>query len=237
MGVIYINNPYGQGLAESFGANYTETYVLVAIEDGQTSYLSELQQAAAGGADALVAISYPVEAETYLREAIENELFSQFVFVDGTRSQELVATFPDELERMRGTAPVGGPETPAIQAWNDAYTDEYGELPTLPFVREAYDAAIALMLAVEAAGTTDGRLIRDTLLRVAAPGGEDVLPGAAGIARALELVRGGDDVNYEGAATSLDWNRDGDVTSGWVGIWEYRDGEIVDVDQRQFSLR
>ena len=238
VGVLYINNPYGQGLAESFGANYTETAVLIAIEDGQTSYLSELQQAAAGGADALIAISYPVEAETYLREAIENELFSQFVFVDGTRSEELIdAIGADNLDRMRGTAPVGGPETPAIQAWNDAYTDEYGDLPSIPFVREAYDAAIAMMLAVEVAGTTDGRLIRDTLLRVAAPAGEVVLPGAAGVARALELVRGGDDVNYEGAATSLDWNRDGDVTSGWVGIWEYRDGAIVDVDQKQFSLR
>ena len=237
VGVLYINNPYGQGLAETFEANYTENAVLVAIEDAQTSYLSELQQAAAEDGDALVAIAYPTQAETFLREAIENEIFTQFVFVDGTRSQDLLDAVGSEyLNRMRGTAPVGGPETPAIQAWNDAFTDAYGELPTIPFVREAYDAAIALMLAVEAAGTTDGRLIRNTLPQVAGPGGEVVLPGAAGIARALDLVRGGQDVNYEGAATQLDWNRAGDVTRGWVGIWEFRDGEIIDVSEVQFSL-
>ena len=238
VGVIYINNAYGQGLADTFAANYTETATLVAIEDGQTSYLAELQQAAAEGASGLVAVAYPQQAEVFLREAIENDIFTQFVFVDGTKSQELIDAIGAEyLDRMRGTAPVGGPDTPGIVAWNDAYEAEYGELPTIPFVREAYDAAAALMLAVEAAGTTDGRIIRNTLPRIASPGGDVVIPGADGIARGLELVRDGRDVNYEGAATSLDWNRDGDVTSGWVGIWEFRDGGIIEVDQQQFNLR
>ena len=238
VGVIYINNPYGQGLADTFAANFTETATLVAIEDGQTSYLAELQQAAAEGASGLVAVAYPQQAEVFLREAIENDIFTQFVFVDGTKSQDLIDAIGAEyLDRMRGTAPVGGPDTPGIVAWNDAYEAEYGELPTIPFVREAYDAAAALMLAVEAAGTTDGRIIRNTLPRIASPGGDVVIPGADGIARGLELVRDGGDVNYEGAATSLDWNRDGDVTSGWVGIWEFRDGGIIEVDQQQFNLR
>ncbi len=238
VGVIYINNPYGQGLAETFAANYTETATLVAIEDGQTSYLAELQRAAAEGAAGLVVVAYPQQAEVFLREAIENDIFTQFVFTDGTKSEDLIDAIGAEyLNRMRGTAPVGGPDTPGIVAWNDAYEAEYGELPSIPYVREAYDAAVALMLAVEAAGTTDGRIIRNTLPRVASPGGDVIIPGPDGVARGLELVRGGGDVNYEGAATSLDWNRDGDVTSGWVGIWEYRDGEIAEVDQQQFNLR
>ena len=70
--------------------------------------------------------------------------------------------------------------------------------------------------------------IRDALVRVASPPGLPVLPGAEGIRAGLEAVRDGNDVNYEGAATTLDWNADGDVTNGYVGIWAYIGGAIVE---------
>ena len=38
------------------------------------------------------------------------------------------------------------------------------------------------------------------------------------------------DINYEGAASSLDWNADGDVVSGFVSIWAYQNGEIVELE-------
>ena len=84
------------------------------------------------------------------------------------------------------------------------------------------------VLAAEAAGSLEGAALRDALVSVASPPGHAVLPGAAGILAGLEAVRGGNDVNYEGAATTLDWNADGDVTNGHVGIWAYVGGAIVE---------
>ena len=237
VGVLFINDAYGQGLADGFEAAFGGTVNKVAIDDGQASYLAELQQAAGGGAQALIAISFPEAAKVYLREALENDIFDTFVFVDGTKSQELIDEIGAEnLDGFRGTAPVGGPANPSQEAWEAAYTAEYGELPTLPFVREAYDATIAIALAAALADSTDGAAIRDAMVRVASPGGEVVIPGAESIKRALELVNDGIDVNYEGVATTLDWNDAGDVTTGFVGIWRYAGGTIEELETVPFSL-
>jgi len=237
VGVVYLNGAYGQGLADAFEAAFGGTVTSASFEDGQASYLAELQAAAAGGAETLVAIGYPAQAQVFIREALENEVFSNFLFVDGTKSQELIDTLGAEaLEGFKGTAPTGGPETDAFAAWQAAYEAEYGSVPELPFIREAYDAVIAIALAAEAAGSNDGAAIRDQLVNVGAPGGDVYLPGAEGVAAALAAVAAGDDIDYEGAATTLNWNEDGDVTTGYIGIFQYTGGAIVELEVVPFDL-
>ena len=238
VGVIFRDDAYGQGLSDAFVAAFGGTATTASYSaDGQASYLAELQQAAGGGGDVLVAIGFPDEALVFIREAIENDIFTRFLFVDGTKSQDLIDGIGAQyLNGSKGTAPGGGPDTPSSAAWEAAYEAEYGALPTLPFVREAYDATIALALAAEAAGSTEGAEIRDHLPRIGAPGGDAFTPGPTSIEAALEAVGDGDDINYEGAATSLDWNPVGDVTSGYIEIWEYAGGEIASLREVPFSL-
>ena len=238
VGVLFRDDAYGQGLADTFAEAFDGDVAAVAYAaKGQSSYLAELQQAAAGGADVLVAIAFPEEAQVFLREAIEQELFARFLFVDGTRSQELIeAIGAEHLEGSKGTAPGSGPANPASDEWDAAYLAEYGALPAVPFVREAYDAVIAIALAAQAAGSTDGPAIRDHLTSIATPGGATVFPGPAGVRAALDAAGRGDDINYEGAATTVDWDDVGDVTSGYVEIWEYRDGGIAALRDVPFSV-
>ena len=235
--VLFRNDAYGQGLADAFEAAFDGTVTSASIEQGATSYLSELRAAADGGATVLIAIAFPAEALIFIRESLEHSIFSEFLFVDGTKSQDLIDGIGEDfLNGSKGTAPGGGPANAATRAWDAAYIDAYGELPALPFVREAYDAVIAIALAAELAGSTDGAAIRDALPRVAAPGGDDVIPGPEGIAIAMAAVGDGDDVNYEGAATTLDWNAAGDVLTGFIQIWQYSDGEPVEIGEVPFDL-
>ena len=236
IGIVYLNDAYGQGLADAFEGSFGGTVTKASFEDGAASYLAELQAAAAGGAETLLAIGYPTQASVFLRESIENDVFANYLFVDGTKSLDLVTEFGDAIEGAKGTAPTGGPETPARQAWDAAYTAEVGEIPNLPFIREAYDAVIAIALAAELAGSNDGAEIRDALTEVGAPGGDQFLPGAEGVAAALDAVRDGDDVDFEGAATTLNWNEDGDVTTGYIGIWQYSAGAIEELEEVPFDL-
>ena len=242
VGVLYRDDAYGQGLSDAFAGTFTSafggTVTTVAYSaDGQISYLAELQQAADAGATVLVAVAFPDEALVFIRESIENDIFTTFLFVDGTKSQDLIDGIGAEyLDGMFGTAPGAGPGTASLAAWDAAYMGEHGELPTLPFVREAYDAVIALALAAEAAGSTEGAAIRDQLPLVGAPGGITAIPGVPSMLAALENVRNGEDINYEGAATSLDWNDVGDVTSGFIEIWQYAEGTIASVTEVPFSL-
>lgn len=237
VGVLYRDDPYGQGLAEAFAASFTGEANLVSYQPvAQPSYLAELQRAAEDDAEALVVIAFE-EAQVFIREALEQGLFDEFLFVDGSKSQDLIDTIGGEyLNGMPGTAQAPGPETPSLAAWQDAYISAFGALPALPFVAESYDAAMVLMLAIEAAGSTDGAAIRDALSDVSSPGGEIVIAGEAGAAAGLAALRSGLDIDYEGAATTLDWNEVGDVTSGYIGIWRYADGGIEEVEQIPFTL-
>ena len=237
VGVLYLNDPYGQGLAEAFEGAWGGEATLVSIEDGQASYLSELQQVASNGAQALIAIAFPQQAQVFLREALEQNLFSHFLFVDGTKSQDLIDAIGAEyLDGMQGTAPAAGPESDSLRLFNDSYVAEYGELSPLPFIREAYDAAVAIGLAAAAAGSADSGAIRDSLRDVAAPPGDTFAAGADGVAAALDAIWSGDQIDFAGSATSLDWDGNGDVTSGYIGVWQYTDGAIEEVSVTAFDL-
>ena len=180
---------------------------------------------------------YFAETEAFLRESIENGIFTQFIFTDGNKSEDLIDQIGAEaLEGSVGTAPGSNPDNASTQAWTAAYIAEYGAAPTLPFVREAYDATIAIALAAEAAGSTDGEAIRDQLVSIAGPPGAAFVADAAGVAAALKAAGDGDDINFEGAATPIDWNAAGDVTSGFMEIWGYSGGELITIEIRAFNL-
>jgi branched-chain amino acid transport system substrate-binding protein len=237
VGVLYIEGAYGQGLADAFKASYKGDAQMASYKDNQTTYVAELKKAAADGATTLIAIGYPTQAQVYVREALENKIFSNFLFVDGTKSEDLLkAIGADKLEGMQGTAPTSGPETDSLKAWNDAYTAEYGALPTRPYVREAYDAVVAIALAAEKAKSNDSTKIRDALRDIGNPPGETIMPGLAGIKLGLADAKAGKDINYEGAATTLNWDANGDVTTGYIGIWAFKGGKIVEEKAVPFDL-
>ena len=230
VGVLYIDDPYGRGLYEAFQDAYSPEGVVAAVshaaDETAADYADNLESVKAGDADTLIAISFPDQARVYLQQALEEELFSTFYFVDGTQSLDLIDALP-ELDGSKGTGP---PVIPLVSLRDD-FRARYGRDPRpLPFLAEAYDAAVVLALAAEMAGSLDGTAIRDALRDVAAPQGEVIGPGVASLRRGLERVRQGLPVNYEGGATSLDWDENGDVLGGSISIWRYEDGDIVEED-------
>jgi ABC-type branched-subunit amino acid transport system substrate-binding protein len=184
--------------------------------------------AAAAEVEALAAICFPESCRTALREAIEQGLIDQFIFVDGSKSQDMFDDVGVEnFEGMSGTAP-GAADPDLAQAFEDAYNaSEFGPMPALPFLRESYDAVYLIALAAAAANSTDSTDIRDNLRYIANPGGETINPGTAGFTTALGLLDAGDDINYEGAAGPQDFDANGDVARGAIEIWKIVDGEIT----------
>jgi ABC-type branched-subunit amino acid transport system substrate-binding protein len=239
---LYTNNAYGKGLSdqfvESFEAEGGEVPAAVSHEQEQTSYLSELQKATEGEPDALAALSYPVEGAIYIKEAIENGLIDTFLFCDGTKSADIIAAVGAQaLEGTTGTAP-STPEEANLTADFDAeYEAEYGEpVPALPYVRESYDAVIAIALAAEAAKSTDPSKIRDQLRKVAGPPGEKVGASAAGVKQALEAIRAGTDIDFEGASNRQNWDAKGDVLTGAIEIFRIVGGEFETIKQVPVDL-
>jgi len=228
---LYINNAYGQGLANAFKKSFEEgggtVLQLVAHESVQPTYTSELAKATSGNPDVLLALSYPESGETYLREALEGGYIDTFMLCDGTKSPDMNAKVGwDKLEGTYGTN-AGAPITEIQEDFKEAFENAFAVMPPLPYIDTTYDAVVLICLAAAKAGTTtDSAAIRDALRDIANPPGEIVGPGIDGIKRALELIADGKDINYEGAGGSQDFDDEGDVIST-IEIWKITDGEIV----------
>lgn len=227
--IIYVNNAYGQGLADAFAEAYkgmdgkvTES---VPFEAGQASYRGELQRLKDGDAEALVVVAYPENGTVILKQSLEGGYFDKFIFTDGMKAPEIVEQIgADYVNGSYGSVPQS-PESEGLTRFQDAYKAKHGEIPPLPYIDTAYDATILIALAAVKAGSNDRTAIRDALRDVASGPGEKVGPGD--YAKAVELLKAGKDINYEGAAGSQDFDENGDVP-GTIGMWSFEDGKIVD---------
>lgn len=232
VGLIYQDDAYGRGLADAFQTAWSGTVQAVPIDVAQTSYLSELERSANAGAEALVVIAFGGHAVPMVREALDKGLYSQFVFGDAAKRVSLVKEIGGEkLGGMYGTAGASAPDNEATADWEAAFIAAYGELPVLAYVKETYDATVALALATQAAGSVDGAAIRDHLRIVAGPPGRTVPGTPSGVAEGLSLLAQGRDVNFDGAASTLDWDENGDLRRGHIGTWRFTSDErIEDLD-------
>ena len=237
VGVIYRDDPYGQGLARSFDEAWGGTIRAVPVTGAPTSYLPALRESASTGAQALVVITFADEALAIVREALDQGIYSQFVFGDAAKRLSLISEIGgDRLGGMYGTAGASAPDSDAAAGWEAAFMSRYAQLPVLPYVKETYDATIAIALAAQAAGSVDGPGIRDHLRAIGGPPGPTVLATPAGVADALRLLAEGRDIDYEGAASSLDWDDNGDLRRGYIGIWRFtRDERIEDLEAVLFE--
>jgi branched-chain amino acid transport system substrate-binding protein len=242
--IIYVNNPYGQGLKDNFQAAFeaaggTVSAAVPHDEAVATTYVAELRKAIEGEPEVLLALSYAGHATIYLREAIENDFITKFLFVDGTRSEQIIeAVGAENLEGMMGTAP-GSAETQSLEFFKADYQAKYGELPPLPFMTNVYDSIVIAALAALAAEVSGEEVtpaaVRDMLRTVSNPDGDVAEAGAAGVKAAIEALRAGGSINYEGAAGAHDFDASGDVVTP-IEVWRYAGGTIESVRTEEVTL-
>lgn len=243
VGLIYQEDAYGQGLADAFEASWGGTLRRVAVGTSQTEFMSELTLSAEKGAQALVVIAFEAPTLAIVGQAIAAGIYDQFIFCDASKRIRLIEELGGEkLGGMYGTAGASAPEDAATAEWEAAFTDEFGQLPVLAYVKETYDATVALALAAQAAGTTDGSAIRGGLREIGSPPGAAIAPTGEGVAEGLGILADGAAIDFDGAANTLDWDENGDLTGGYIGVWRFTlDGRIEDldavpIDRRQLAV-
>lgn len=197
--VTYTNNDYGKGLADSFQAAYEAAGGSVTInaahEDGKADYSAEIGALASAGGDRLVVAGYVDQGGSgIVRAALDAGAFDTFHFPDGMIGAALVENFGDEIDGSSGQHPAPSEE---LAANFTALVDGKFEA-TSPFAPESYDAAALIMLAMQAAGSSDPADYKATLMDVANAPGEKI--GAGELAKGLEILAGGGDIDYVGAS-------------------------------------
>jgi branched-chain amino acid transport system substrate-binding protein/neutral amino acid transport system substrate-binding protein len=237
--VLAINNDYGNGLVESFSSAFKDLGGAIANDDEPTLYPpdattfdSEVIEAFSGDPDAVMVVAYPETGSLILKSAYEQGFLDgsvDVILTDGMKDDsvaELVGTTPDGayiIEGVIGTAPSSG--GPGLEAFKEIYTTEFDRDPAV-FDPNSWDAAALIILAAEAAQANTGAEIKAFISEVANAPGQEV----SDVCEALELVRSGEDINFQGASSTVDLDAQGDV-AGSYDIWTIgEDGAIEVID-------
>ncbi len=213
----YTNNDYGKGFADAFTGSFTGMGGKVALsaghEDGKADYSAEVAALSATGAKHLVVLGYLDQGgKGIIQESIKSGAFSSFSGGDGMIGQSIIDALGDGINGMIGTRPGG--EGDGAKAF--AMIAKANKLALDgPFQGEAYDAAAIIALAMQAAGSTDRAAVKSKVMAVANAPGEKIWPGQ--LAKALKIIAGGGDVNYEGASL-VEFNEAGDPPGAYLEL-------------------
>lgn len=208
--ITYVNNDYGKGFADALAAAYTAGGGTIAAnlahEEGKADYRAELGNLVAS--QNLVILAYAnASGNTVLRQAVESGNFTTYVGGDGMVGDDLLngidAAAVEGLIATRAGAPTGE----AVDIYN-AFTGE-NFTANATYAPQAYDAAFLLALAIEKNGSTSREGLAAALRDVSSAPGEKILPGEW--TKAVELIKAGTDIDYEGAGGPLDFDAAGDV--------------------------
>ncbi len=229
--VTYVNNDYGKGLADVFVATFTEgggtVTSNVAHEDGKADYRAELGQLASGGSQNLVVLAYAAgSGKTIMQQAIEGGEFTAFVGGDGMVDDALLAGLAADAVNGKIIATRAGAYTGESAEIYAKLATDAGQNPAATYAPQAYDAGFLLALAIEKNGSAAREGLSAALREVASAPGEKILPGEW--SKAVELIKAGTDIDYEGAGGPLDFDAAGDV-DGIIVELEVQDGKFVEI--------
>ncbi len=196
--LTYTNNDYGKGLAESIKANVEsmggKITISAAHEDGKGDYSAEVGALAQAGGDVLIVAGYLDQGgKGIIQGALDSGAFDTFVLPDGMIGESLPAAIGSDLDGSYGLIP--GTDSPGAAKFADMA--KAAGFKVGPYTGESYDAAALLMLAMQAAGSSESSKLKDKVEMVANAPGEKIFPGE--LKKALEILSNGGDIDYVGA--------------------------------------
>ena len=226
--LTYTNNDYGKGLADAFQSAFEENGGTVTIsaahEDGKADYSAEVGALASAGGEVLVVAGYLDQGgKGIIQASLDTGAFDTFVLPDGMVGDALPKAIGPDLDGSFGQAP--GNDSPGAGALAEMAE---GYDATSPFAPESYDAAALIMLAMQAAGSTDAADYKEEIMGVANAPGEQILPGE--LAKGLEILASGGEIDYVGAS-NVELIGSGESAGNYREI-EIKDGALSTVGYR-----
>jgi neutral amino acid transport system substrate-binding protein len=197
-----------------------------------TTFEAEARGAFGDKPDAVAAVLYPETGAPLLKAAYEQGLLDgvQVLLTDGVQTEDFIAATgqtPDGqmiLAGALGTVP--GADGDSLAEFSATFKEKKQQ-NVGAFVAHSYDAAALIALAAEAAKNGSGPAIKSKIREVANAPGEEV----SDVCAALELVRAGTDINYQGASGNVDLDEYGDV-KGSYDVWSVTpEGKIEVIDK------
>ncbi len=228
--VTYTNNDYGKGLSDAFATNFTslggDVTINAAHEDGKADYSAEVGALASAGGELLVVVGYADQGgKGIIQASLDTGAFDTFHLPDAMVGITTEETFGSDLDGTMGQVP--GTDAPGGEQYVPI-GEANGFDATAPFSPESYDAAAMLVLAMQAAGSSDPADYKGKFYEVANAPGVEIYPGE--LKKGLEILASGGEVNLVGAS-AIELIEPGEA-AGSYRVIETIDGKQVTVEYR-----
>jgi ABC-type branched-subunit amino acid transport system substrate-binding protein len=220
VGILSLQDPYGEGLAANVGRTIcgqggnvvTET---VFYDPAASNFDAQVGQIASADPEAVVLIGFE-ESARVIQSMIGQGIGPQdkpLYLVDGNLGNALGEDLPEGvLEGTKGSLP--GAE--ATAEFRDRLLAVDPNLQDFSYAAESYDAVITSALAAIAAESDAGEAIAAELPGVTKDGEK-----CTTFADCVALLEDGQDIDYDGISGPIELSDAGDPTSAVVGIYTY----------------
>jgi ABC-type branched-subunit amino acid transport system substrate-binding protein len=224
MGMIVQNTEGASGPAEvaeaAFSSIEGNQVTLVTIEPGASSYSAEVDKALADDPD-VIYLGAGIEAGLPVLREIDRRGYDVPIIVSPDLILDETTTVPN-ADNLLASLTAFDTEGETYASFAERFREKTGDEPSSGlYDANAYDQYIVFALAMAAAGTTDGPDVADHIIDVASAPGTEVHSYAEG----LEALERGEDINFEGASSSLDMSETGNLLSPQLSILRIVDGE------------
>ena len=232
--IINVNNDFGVNMVNEFSSAYKalggEITSVTPYNEKQSSYQSEVTAALASSPEALYLVSTPVDGATIARTWISQGGPQKFLLNDGMNSAEFIKNVgPEYLNDAFGTSS-GTDATASTEYFNKEYKAFSGLDPASPAADRSYDAGAIVGLAIAEAGKGDSAAILASIRKVLDPNGTVIHAGKDEFGKALQLIKDGKPIKYEGVIGPVTFDDVGDIT-GPFRLWRIQNGEVTTVGQ------
>jgi len=157
--VLHDKGDYGKGLAE-FAKGFLEkdprakVVLYEGITPGAVDYSAVVQKIKRANADAVIFGGYHPEASKIVTQMRKKKMKTVFISDDGVKDDTFIKVAGKYAEGVYATGPKDVSTNPMAIAANEAHKKAYGSDPGA-FYLNAYAATLALLNAIEKAGSTD----------------------------------------------------------------------------------
>ena len=165
--VLHDKGDYGKGLAE-FAKSFleknpgAEVVLFEGVTPGAVDYSAVVQKIKQSGADAVIFGGYHPEASKIVTQMRKKKMKTAFVSDDGVKDDTFIKVAGQYAEGVYATGPKDLSSNPMYKEAVEEHRKAYGEDPGA-FYPQAYAATLALLNAIEKAGSTDYDALRKAL--------------------------------------------------------------------------
>jgi neutral amino acid transport system substrate-binding protein len=228
VGILALQDPYGEGLAEDLTTAITDAggeVVATEIYDPNAqTFDAEVQAMVDANPDAIAVIGFD-ESARILTTMIEKGIGPSDKMVygtDGNMGNALGEQFADNMGAiagMKGTTPL----VELSDDFKDRLLAVDPDLVDFNYAAESYDAVIIAALAAVAADGHSGEAVQSELTNVTRDGTQcSTFEECAG------LLAEGEDIDYEGVSGPIDFDENGDPGQASFGILQFNDQNTLD---------